>query len=176
MNENIKLGLKVVGVIFTVAVLFYIGHFLKESGRQEVYAEWNAAKAKEAEQYAEDLTAATKKVRAEEQAKALAQVEATKKLMEAKNARQKQVDAILNSNAGNGLSIDVQCQTSDYSIGQPGTGFCRSDGTARLRLSDQAARFLVTEAQRADNYTDQLRAAQQVIVIDRKQLVEPEEP
>lgn len=163
MNVYVKIGIAVASAI----VLFLVGLFIYDAGQSSIQEKWDKEKIATAQQYAEDLTKAVDAVRAEEKAKAEAGIAATRALLEAKNARQKQVDSVLSSMGSSGLWIDVQCATPEYNIGKLATSPCRSDGTARLRLSDESARFLVTEAQRADNYTDQLRAAQGILTIDR---------
>jgi hypothetical protein len=160
----VKLG---VGIAIAVA-LYFVGLFIYNAGEANVQAKWDRDTIQKQEQYEKDLTAAVASVRQEEQLKALALVNTTRALLEAKNARQKQVDSVLSSMGSSGLWIDVQCSTPEYNLGKLAASPCRSDGTARLRLSDESAKFLVTRAKLADDYTDQLRAAQNILAIDRQ--------
>lgn len=156
-----------IGIAIAVA-LYLVGLFIYNAGEANIQAKWDKDVITKQQQYEEELTKAISAVRQEEQLKAQALVNTTRALLEAKNARQKQVDSVLGSMGSGGLWIDVQCTTPEYSISKFAASPCRSDGTARLRLSEESARFLVTRAKLADDYTDQLRAAQNILAIDRQ--------
>lgn len=67
-----------------------------------------------------------------------------------------------------GMFVNATCPPSGRDAGSGITaGSGVSDGPARVRLSDEDAEFLISEASRADKVVEQLVAAQEVIRQDR---------
>lgn len=158
----VKLG---VGIAIAVA-LYLVGLFIYNAGAASVQTEWDKDTIVKQQQYEKDLIAAVDAARQEEQSKAELAVKAAKTLMESNRATKIMANAAL-SNA-NGLWLDAQCVTPNYRIQLTTASTSRDCSTTPIQLSAESARFLIEQATQADENTNQLTAAQQLLEVDRQ--------
>jgi hypothetical protein len=162
--ENWMIGAIALGVMLLVtnALTWHVSAVYTESG-------WQAREAKINADAAVKIEAANARVRGIElrMAENLASIDARyqTKLKEKDNA----LTAARAAARHYGLFVTATCPPADRgAAGSTPAGPGIGDGAARVRLSDEAADFLVGEAARADAVVEQLTACQAVVRADRE--------
>ena len=161
--------LYLIGLIVLLSLLSGIATAIYHAGAKSERAEWQAREARINAESAIKIEAANRRVRDIEQdiAQLLANESAgyQAKLKEKDHALQIALDSV----ATVGLfSHGPACPPSGGdSASSPPAGASGRDGAARAKLPDEDARFLLSEASRADKIVEQLTACQGVLRADR---------
>lgn len=82
--------------------------------------------------------------------------------------KDREKDRAIASARANGLFVTTKRPRCGNTVPATGPGTGGRDGETRSELSDEASEFFIAEAVRADKIVEQLKAAQEIIVADRK--------
>ena len=155
----------IIGAFALVICSYFYGH---HTGVQVTKAEWEAEKAVAAADAAKILKAEEDKVREFEHLLANTQTRVEKVYVEKIRTVEVEKQQLIDVARTDGLFIDATCPDDSNAMPSATSSPSSDNGTAKARLSGEAAEALIAIAADADEITHQLIACQEILRSERE--------